>query len=198
MDIALPSGASKHERVLDKKLLEKLQAAGLVIKDSLCYDMKPTLQVMYQHYTCINEIYARVLDIVSEQTWPKELGKAPNQTDIVNLFVARTTWHNIYVKILPLVEEYEDMQAWLEENSDCKSDLQIWGVVKSKYTIGDLTEWLQKQKSKKIRSTEKASTKSATKSTSKKGKEKEVIQEEVQTKKKSRKKKKPAVASTSG
>ena len=162
--------------------------------------MKPTLQVMYQHYTHVNKIYARVLDMINERTWPKELEKAPNQkTDIVSLFVARTTWHNTYVKILPLVEEYEDMQAWLEENPDCKSDLQIWGVIKSKYTIGDLTEWFQKQKGQKITwSPKKHATKSPSKSESKgKGKEKEIVQKEVETKKKSHKKKK-GVASTSG
>src|SRR6266568_6319883 len=195
---ALPLGGSKREPVhVDKELLGKFKTAEIVIKESLCYDMKPTLQVMYQRYTHVNEIYARVLDMVNEWTWPKELGKAPNQTDIVSLFVARTTWHNTYVKILPVVEEYEDMQAWLEENPDCKSDLQIWGVIKSKYTIGDLTEWLQKQKGQKITwSPKKHATKSPSKSESKgKGKEKEIVQKEVETKKKSHKKKK-GVAST--
>jgi len=73
-------------------------------------------------------------------TWPKKLGKAPNHTEVVSLFVARTTWHNSYVKVFPLVEEYEDMQSWLDGSDDCKSDLQIWGVVKSKYAVGDLIE----------------------------------------------------------
>ena len=56
----------------------------------------------------------------------KGTGKAPNQTEVVSLFVARTTWHNSYVKVFPLVEGYEDMQSWLDGSDDCKSDLQIW------------------------------------------------------------------------
>jgi len=165
---------------------------------------------MYQCYKLINKIYAKVTDLVTERTWPKELGKALNQTEVVSLFVARTTWHNSYVKVFPLVEGYKDMQSWLDGSDDCKSDLQIWGVVKSKYTVGDLIEWLGKQKGKKGKSPSKSvatsSTKPTTKSAkgkelvaasgsgSKKGKEKEVVVEEVEKKKKKSHKKKPAAS----
>ena len=211
LEISHPPGASKRERVhVNKDLLARLKTAGLDIDESLCYDTNPSLQVMYQRYKLINKIYAKVTDLVTERTWPKELGKAPNQTEVVSLFVARTTWHNSYVKVFPLVEGYEDMQSWLDGSDDCKSDLQIWGVVKSKYTVGDLIEWIGKQKGKKGKSPSKSvatsSTKPTTKSAkgkelvaasgsgSKKGKEKEVVVEEVEKKKKKSHKKKPAAS----
>lgn len=43
------SGVPKRERVhVNKDLLTRLQKAGLVINESLCYDTSPTLQIMYQ------------------------------------------------------------------------------------------------------------------------------------------------------
>jgi len=102
------------------------------------------------------------------------LGKAPNQTEVVNLFVARTTWHNSYVKVFPLVEGYKDMQSWLDGSDDCKSNLQIWGAVKSKYTVGDLIERIGKQKGKKGKSPSKSVATSSTKTHNQECKGKEV------------------------
>jgi len=134
--------------------------------------------------------------MVNNRTWPKVLGKAPNQTEVVLLFVAKTTWHEIYARVFPLVDGYEDMQAWLEEDANRKSDLQVWKDIKLKYTIRDLEDWLKNQKGKKpkpaiksptksiatpatksvTKSTVKSTTKSATQSArSVKGKEKKTV-----------------------
>ena len=223
-------GHSKHEWEweVDTKLLGRLKVAGLEVDESLCWNLNPTLQVMYRRYVHANEIYAQVTEMVNEQTWPAKLGKAPNFTDIIRLFVARTTWHNSYKVVFPCAEGYKDMLAWLEEDADCKSDLELWGVVKPRYTLTDLTKWITKQKGKKTQSTTKSTisttkptpksaTKSAAKSTIKggvkgKGKEKEQPvasgsgvkkgkeKEVVQEKVNNKKKshKKKEVASTSG
>ena len=73
MDISVPLGS---KRTVDESLLHKLKAAGLTINDSLCYDTNPTLQVMYQRYAHINEIQAKISDMVAERKWPAELGKS--------------------------------------------------------------------------------------------------------------------------
>ena len=54
--------------------------------------------------------------------------------------MAKTTWHSSYAKLFPTAEGYEDMLAWLEGESDFKSDLELWGVTKSKYTLAHLGE----------------------------------------------------------
>ncbi|KAF8800501.1 hypothetical protein BYT27DRAFT_7021576, partial [Phlegmacium glaucopus] len=146
-DTSVSLSGPKRTRV-DEELLHKLKAAGLTINHSLCYDMNPTLQVMYQRYIHIHEIQAKISDMVSERVWPRELGKSLNQTDIIGLFVAKTTWHNSYAKLFPVAEGCEDMRAWLEGDG-VKSDLEVWGVVKSKYTVGDLAEWVKGLKGKK-------------------------------------------------
>ncbi|EDR02211.1 uncharacterized protein LACBIDRAFT_332556 [Laccaria bicolor S238N-H82] len=169
MDVSAPSGSKCS---IDENLLGRLKAAGLTVNESLCYDTNPTLQVMYQRYTHIYELQGKINDMVAEHKWKAQFGKYPNKTEVIGLFVAKTTWHNSYAKVFPMVEGYEDMVAWLEGDPDAKSDLDLWGVTKSKYSITDLVEWLKKQKGKKVG-------KSVTKSTAKspKGlKEKEKIQ----------------------
>ena len=161
---------------------------------------------MYQRYIQVNEILAKISDMDNNRSWPSELGKSPNQTEVIGLFVAKTTWHNTYVKIFPLVDGFEEMQNWLTGDPNRKPDLEVWGTVKSKYTTGDLMEWItnknEEQQPKKSKSSSSKSTKNA------KGKEKEIgsasgsgakkgnAKKEVAGKKKDHKKK--ATTSTRG
>ena len=208
MDISVPLG-SKH--TIDETLLNKLRAAGLTINDSLCYDTNPTLQVMYQRYAHINELQAKISDMVAERKWPAEVGKYPNKTELIGLFVAKTTWHTSYAKIFPMAEGYEHMLAWLEGDSDRKSDLDLWGTTKSRYSIADLGEWLKKQKGKKavkpvmksaVKSTKGAKEKEKEKEKKQgsasgsggKGNQKEVESDQGDIKKRSHKKKKGAAS----
>jgi hypothetical protein len=199
MDV-VPSG---DKRTIDEKLLRKLKTAGVPVNESLCYDTSPSLQVMYQCYLHIHEIQGQIADMVAECKWPADIGKYPNKTEIISLFVAKTTWHNSYAKLFPTAEGYEDMLAWLEGDSDSKSDLELWGVTKMKYSLTDLGEWLKKQKGKKV--VKAKSTKGAKEKEKKQGsgsgsgvgredqrelKQKEVVPEQVDNKKRSHKKKK--------
>ena len=187
--------------------LRRLKTAGLQINESLCYDTSPGLQVMYQRYIHIHKIQAQVADMNAERKWPADVGKYPNKTEIIGLFVAKTTWHNSYAKLFPTAEGYEDMLAWLEGDPNSKSDLELWGVTKLKYTLVDLEEWLKKQKGKKVvKSMMKSAAKPAKGAKEKekkqgsgscvgKGdqtelKQKEVATEQVDNKKRSHKKKK--------
>jgi hypothetical protein len=87
MDV-VSSGA---KRTIDEKLLRKLKTAGVPVNESLCYDTSPSLQVMYQCYLHIHEIQGQIADMVAERTWPADVGKYPNKTEIISLFVAKTT-----------------------------------------------------------------------------------------------------------
>ena len=121
-------------------------------------------------------------------------------------FCGKNHLHNSYAKLFPTAEGYEDMLARLEGESDFKSDLELWGGTKSKYTLADLGEWLKKQKGKKVVKPATKSAKGAKEKEKRQGsgsgsgsgigeanqtevKQKEVVPEEVDNKKKSHKKK---------
>ena len=48
-----------------------------------------------------------------------------------------------------MAEGYKHMLAWLEGDSDRKSDVDVWSTTKSRYSIANMGEWLKKQKGKK-------------------------------------------------
>ena len=177
----LTSG-SKRSSVNDE-LLRQLKLAGLTVNEALCYGTNPPLSVMYQRFLHVNDLNDRIRDIVADGKWPLGLGKPPNQTEVISLFVSKTTWHDVYAKVFPVAERFDDMQAWLTGNSDRKSDIEIWGEVKLKYTMGDLKGWIkQRSGDEEVKESSSASSASPVKSTkgkpkatssgTKKGKEK--------------------------
>ena len=204
MDVSVPSGA---KCTIDENLLCGLKTAGLQINESLCYGTSPGLQVMYQCYIHIHKIQAQVAVMIAEHKWPADAGKYPNKTEMIGLCVAKATWHNSCAKLFPTAEGYEDMLAWLEGDPNSKSDLELWGVTKLKYTLVGLEEWLKKQKGKKVvKSMTKSASKSANGAKEKEKKQrsgsgvrkgdptelmqKEVVTEQVDNKKRSHQKKK--------
>ena len=73
--------------------------------------VNPTLQVIYKCWTIANNLISEVEKMVNQGKWPRELRKSPNKTEIIELFVAKTTWHQTYAKLIPCALQYEDMEA---------------------------------------------------------------------------------------
>jgi len=154
-------------------VLAKLKLAGISVDISLRQDTNPSLQMMYKRYVAASELIAKVNTMVTDRKWQLKFGRAPNQTELINIFVAKTTWHNIYTKNFPKVAQHPKMQAWLEDASDCESDFEVWGEVKNKYVMADLVEWLKSPPKSAKKGTLKSS--KAMPAKNMKGKEKEVI-----------------------
>ncbi len=75
-----------------------------------------------------------------ERSW--KCKEVPSRTDVINLFVAKTTWHAFYATRIPAAEQHEEMCAWLAQEPDCMGDEELWGEDKDKYTMADLERWL--------------------------------------------------------
>jgi len=135
---------------------------------------------MYQRYCSANEIYNKVGKMKDNKTWN---GAVPSQTEIINLFVAKSTWYKQYSNRIPAAERHEDMRAWLAEEPDCVDDEELWGEKKVKYTIVELEKWLDLKDGVKKKVVKKAQAKDIVKAKQKntgKGKEKEQEQEDDQ------------------
>jgi hypothetical protein len=147
------SSPTKRSSRVNEDLLAKLESAGFEIDHAICFDKNPTLQVIYKRYTVANNIMTEVDKMVNARKWPRELGKPPNQAEIIGLFVAKTTWYKSYVKVLNrLDDDHKDMKAWLQEDPDSEPDLELWegvDVGRSQYTLNDLADWFDLQDKKK-------------------------------------------------
>jgi hypothetical protein len=142
--------STKRSTQLDENLLNRLDSAGFTIDRSLFSGVNPTLQVIYKCWIAGNNLMSEVETMVNNREWPRELGKSPNQTEIIGLFIAKTTWHYSYVKLIPHALAYPDMKAWLEEDPDSISDLELWGFApRGRYTMTQLENWLDEEDKKK-------------------------------------------------
>ena len=83
-------------------------------------------------------------------------GTTLTKTQIIVLFVAKTTWHDFYRAQMPSAEKQEDMRAWLAEEKDALSDADLWGDIKDHYTLKDLDKWLEQRTGKKVKVVRKA------------------------------------------
>ena len=52
-------------------------------------------------------------------------------------------WYDYICKFFPHVANYSKMVAWLENEEDGPSDVEVWGIQKDKYLFGDLEEYLK-------------------------------------------------------
>lgn len=158
------------ERQLNPNHLKRLARNQIEFDRDLCQNIeKPTLQILYQRYCAVNDIHRQVDEMIKGRTWK---GPSITKTEVVTLFVAKTTWHNFYRVQMPAAEKQDDMRAWLTEADEGPSDVDLWGEARDHYTLRDLDSWLKEKVGKKGKVV-----KNVTGKGKGKGKEKEVAPE---------------------
>lgn len=174
-----PEPLEHKGRRIDESIVRSLASHGIEIDRGLCAHVdKPSLHLIYQRYCAVNEIHNKVSKMKDNKTWK---GLVPSQTEIINLFVAKSTWYKQYSNRIPAAERHEEMRAWLAEEPDCVDDEELWGETKDKYTIIELEKWLDLKDGVKKKVVKKAQAKDIAKAKQKntgKGKEKEQEQEQ--------------------
>jgi ABC-type antimicrobial peptide transport system permease subunit len=144
-----PSNSTKENCQLNENLIALLADNGIKVNHDICQNIeKPPLHIVYLRYISAHEILRQIDLMQKDQTWVES---RPTKMDIINLFVARSTWHKQYATKIPAAEKHEDMRSWLAEEVGCLSDLELWGEKKDNYVMKDLEEWLEKKDGKKTK-----------------------------------------------
>ncbi|KAG6912766.1 hypothetical protein DXG01_012300, partial [Tephrocybe rancida] len=97
------------------------------------------LPFAYQKYLAYLKATKALEEMVNARTW---IGKRPAGSDIIELFISRTMWFDTYKPNFSKVHAYPTMVAWLADEPDGPSNLEAWGVEKTKYTFKDLAGFL--------------------------------------------------------
>lgn len=84
--------------------------------------------------------------MTKDRTWK---GATVTKTEIIELFIAKTTWHSSYRLQMPAAEKHDNMRAWLTETDDVPSDADLWGDTKDYHSLKDLDGWLKEKKTEK-------------------------------------------------
>ncbi|KAF8890349.1 hypothetical protein BD779DRAFT_1671307 [Infundibulicybe gibba] len=138
--VAPGSNPSTAEAVLR---FRRAVAAKLGVSDELMSRDEITLPQAYSKYLAYHEAREKYLKLVNAKRWPLD---PVRQTELIELFVSKTTWHKSYPRAFAHVGRFPDLLQWLQEVKEedgGPSDVEIWGELKPSYTFADLFTWLR-------------------------------------------------------
>jgi hypothetical protein len=93
-----------------------------------------SLQNAYSKFKAYHEAMAKLGDLVMAGSWQ---GPKPTQGAIKDLFCSRSFFPSHLTKFNK-INDYPELQKWLEDHPDKKSNLEVWKVEKDKYTFADI------------------------------------------------------------
>lgn len=81
--------------------------------------------------------------MIADGTW--KLPKV-NQDTLINIFISKSMYHSHYkVAFKNLATNHPTMLRWVQNGDDKPGDVEVWGIEKRSYSIGDLKDWVLKQ-----------------------------------------------------
>jgi len=95
-----------------------------------------------------NPVFLEYRDHPQQCDHLEELGVeywVPIFVDLVNIFIAKSQFYSSWKPLFKGAQKYPEMIAWLDNNSDCESDSELWGEDNDKYSFNDLKDWLGKK-----------------------------------------------------
>jgi hypothetical protein len=107
---------------------------ALEIPPELVGPANGSLQNSYRKFKAYHEATAKLAELVKDGSWQ---GPKPTQGAIKDLFCSRSFFSSHFTKFNKITD-YPDLQKWLEDHPEKKSDLEVWKLKKDKYGFGDI------------------------------------------------------------
>ena len=139
-------GTSKRSKSLAASYKLELATILKISPQLMNQEGKVPLTLAYERYKACNKAMQDFNRMKAAKTWPSTCPE-PTATDIIEIFISKSMWHQYYVALFSHISKYPDMVEWLEDGEDRPSDVDVWGLQKTSYTFSDLKKWLNEQKS---------------------------------------------------
>lgn len=114
----------------------------------------------YKKYLQIISVKEATGSIRTSTAWVQYLEKnqhelsskwKPNYVDLINIFVSKSQFYEVWSTTLVNAVQFVDMFDWLTDSPTCLSNMKLWGEDKTAYTFTDLKEWVIRAKEKGLR-----------------------------------------------
>jgi hypothetical protein len=104
-------------------------------------------------YKVLAKSTSKIANLRSNNEWADHLVDfgvdywVPVFADLVNIFIAKSQFYASWKPLFMRAQEYPKMLAWLNDDSDCDSDSELWGEAMNKndYSFVNLTTWLNEK-----------------------------------------------------
>jgi hypothetical protein len=141
------------------------------------------LRINYAKYKACLQAQETLVQKIKQGTWPAD-AKKPTNTNIIELFVSRTYWHQYVKPAFHDISQYPLIKEWLEDTEGGPADVDVWGKEQNSYSFADL----QKEKERRNLNQQKKGKKKDDDNVGQKGKGKnKQVNKEVEEKKKGKK-----------
>jgi hypothetical protein len=117
----------------------------------------PSLHTAYVKYKVLAKSTSKIASLWSNDEWADHLVDFGVDywvsvfADLVNIFITKSQFYASWKPLFMRAQEYPKMLAWLNDDSDCDSDSELWGEAMNKndYSFVNLTTWLNEKDGKK-------------------------------------------------
>lgn len=139
-------GTSKRSKGLAAAYKLELASILKISPHLMNKEGKVPLTLAYERYKACNKAMQDFNKLKGAKTWPTTCPE-PTATDIIEIFISKSMWHQYYAALFSNISKYPDMVEWLEDGEDRPSSVDVWGFQKTVYSFADLKKWVEEQKS---------------------------------------------------
>ena len=113
-----------------------------------------SLRAAYAKFKVLVSSSKQMSNLRSNQEWTDHLEEFGIETnwfpvfaDLANIFITKSQFYASWKPSFKKAQGYPKMVAWLNDDSGCDSDSELWGETKDTddYSLGDLKDWLGKK-----------------------------------------------------
>ena len=130
------SGADEPTSFEKLSPIQQLIVTTLAISPHL-YDRSPqakvNIRLAYARYLKVCDTFTDMDKMIASGTWPEK--KKPTNDDMIEIFMAKSTWFKSHSKIFPLVNRSLAIEKWLLIADDSPTDFEVWGYQKQTFDV---------------------------------------------------------------
>ncbi|KAF8987662.1 hypothetical protein BDQ17DRAFT_1435480 [Cyathus striatus] len=118
-----PSGTASYPFEPDS-IQYKIASAFNVAKALCERNTKKDIQLSYQKYLAIHDIFAKFPGMIANNIWKE---RRPSNDDIIEVFMSKSTYYYYYSNPFSMVSQIPALEKWLKGDSDAPRAVEVWG-----------------------------------------------------------------------
>lgn len=123
----IPAAASSSTSLSSADMTDRLAVALGITAEQRVRAEGSDLRYNYHQYLLFIQAEKKLPQVLMDPTrWSASFGK-PTKKQLIEIFVANSSFHSYWAKLFPKVADYPPLEKWLLGSSDAPADVELWG-----------------------------------------------------------------------